>query len=57
MSLAEHIAALKAEAAKDSGSSLLDVAMLNILEELAEQVAALSLELVKHVTTRHDPRR
>jgi hypothetical protein len=57
VSLAEHIAALKVALAKDPNSDLLDLAMLNVLEELAEQLADLSLELVKHVTTRHDPRR
>jgi hypothetical protein len=57
VSLAEHIAALKAEAAKDPNADLLDLAMLNIMEELAEQLAELAAELVRHATDQHDPRR
>jgi hypothetical protein len=58
MSLASHIAALKDAAAKDPQTSMLEAAMLNVIEELAEQVAALSLELVHHATSGHElPRR
>jgi hypothetical protein len=57
VSLAEHIAALKAEVTKNSNGDLLDLAMLNIMEELAEQLAELAAELVRHATDQHDPRR
>jgi hypothetical protein len=57
MSLASHIAALKVSLAKDPNADLLDLAMLNIMEELAEQLAQLAAELVRHATDQHDPRR
>jgi hypothetical protein len=55
--LPQHIAALKNAAAKDPATTLLDLGMLGALEELAEQLAELSMEVVRHAVEDHDPRR
>jgi hypothetical protein len=46
MSLAEHVAALKKAAARDPQTTLLQTAMLNVIEELAE-------ELAEHLAQQH----
>jgi hypothetical protein len=46
VSLAEHVAALKAAAARDPQTSMLQVAILNVIEELAE-------ELAEHLAQQH----
>jgi hypothetical protein len=49
MGLTAHIQAVKDAAAREGQTDLLTLAMLNIIEELAEQVADLSTALDRHV--------
>jgi hypothetical protein len=57
MGLPERLAQLRAMAARSGDTRMLDLGVLDALEELAEQVAALSLELVRHATSGHEPPR
>jgi hypothetical protein len=57
VSLAAHVQALKDAAAREGQTDLLTLAILNVIEELAEQLAELAAELVRHATDQHDPRR
>jgi hypothetical protein len=48
LSLASHIQELRDLATKHPQTSMLELAMLNVLDELAQQVADLSMELGRH---------
>jgi hypothetical protein len=59
MSLAEDLARLRDLAARgsDARTNLVLAGLVNLIEDLFGELDSLRMELVRHVTQQHDPRR